>query len=214
MTRTSASESAEMTSTCRLRASSAACASCPWRKDREARDIPNFSMDLAEQLAATCPDERGVGPDFGANWFACHLSREGQEIPCAGWLATCGSAHPGVRLAIRDGRLAPGALQQPTGSPALHATYAEVLAKLRATMCPARQTRRGRKVTTLSSAQQRLLDRLRSGARLQWMGDKGKYQLVDGPLVRTVDPRTVDQLVQTAKIERDLVGGCVLTQNA
>jgi len=37
------------------------CASCPWRRDADAGDIPNFDLGLAEKLADTCPDHRDVG---------------------------------------------------------------------------------------------------------------------------------------------------------
>lgn len=66
----------------------------------------------------------------------------------------------------------------------------------------------------LSAAQQRLVARMKAGATLKWAGDKGKYQLVDGTVVRTVDPRTVDLLLQAGTIERDLLGACVLAPNA
>ncbi len=115
-----------------IKAPARPCEACPWRKDRDARDIPNFSMELAESLAGTCPDQRGMGPSFGASWFACHLSVEGQEIPCAGWLATVGHAHPGVRLAISMGRLSVDLLKAAEGTSPLHASYGEVLEKLRA----------------------------------------------------------------------------------
>jgi hypothetical protein len=90
-------------------------------------------MDLAESLAATCPDERGMGPDFSASLFACHKSREGKEIACAGWLAMVGHRHPQVRLAVLLKRLKPSALAPGAGWPALHTNYQQVLRKLRAT---------------------------------------------------------------------------------
>lgn len=65
----------------------------------------------------------------------------------------------------------------------------------------------------LSAPQQRLIDRMKAGAHLAWLSEKGKYQLVDGPVVRTVDHRTVEQLVQASKIDRDMLGGCVLAHN-
>lgn len=108
-----------------------ACASCPWRKDRNAHDIPNFNLEMAENLAATCPDARGMGPNYDAAWFACHQSREGAEFPCAGWLASVGIAHPGVRLALMSGRLDVVTLTVPPNSPELHESYGEVIAKLR-----------------------------------------------------------------------------------
>jgi len=107
------------------------CLSCPWRLDQDARDIPNFSLTLAESLAGTCPDHRGMGPDFGAPLFACHQSKVGAEVHCAGWLARVGHAHPGVRLAVTSGRLDPSHLEPGSDWPALHDSYAEVLDKLR-----------------------------------------------------------------------------------
>ncbi len=109
------------------------CPSCPWRVDKTAQDIPRFSIEKARALQATCPDERGFGPDFGAPLFACHKSHEAGEFPCAGWLASVGDAHPMVRLAIMRGDLPKGVLQAGEGWPALHADFQEVLAKLEST---------------------------------------------------------------------------------
>lgn len=108
------------------------CASCPWRRDAVAGDIPNFDLELAESLASTCPDQRGMGPDFGASMFACHQSKVGAEFACAGWLATVGDCHPGVRLAVMSGHLDSATLSPGADWPALHANYPEVLEKLRA----------------------------------------------------------------------------------
>nr|WP_230947915.1 DUF6283 family protein [Burkholderia territorii] len=116
-----------------MRSPARPCSSCPWRVDQDAGDIPNFSLSLAESLAGTCPDERGMGPDYNASWFACHQSAEGTKIPCAGWLATVGHCHPRVRLAVRSGILPVDALAPGKDWPELHDTYPEVLAKLRAT---------------------------------------------------------------------------------
>lgn len=112
------------------------CSSCPWRCDTVAQDIPNFDLDLAEGLANCCPDKRGMGPDFGASIFACHQSKEGAEIACAGWLAVVGHRHPGVRLAVLSQRLDSNALQPGAGWPPLHASYPEVLEKLRENCTP------------------------------------------------------------------------------
>lgn len=108
------------------------CPSCPWRVDQDARDIPGFDLAKAESLSSCCPDERGFGPDFGAAMFACHQSKEGGEFPCAGWLATVGDRHPQVRLAVAMNQLPVERLQPGTDWPPLHASYGEVLAKLRA----------------------------------------------------------------------------------
>ncbi|MFN9473959.1 DUF6283 family protein [Acidovorax sp.] len=106
------------------------CPSCPWRMDQSAEDIPGFSLEMARDLAATCPNERGHGPNFGAAIFACHQSKVGGEMPCAGWLATVGHSHPNVRLAVIQGRVDPEALTPGANWPALHGNYGEVLQKL------------------------------------------------------------------------------------
>ncbi|KVN83440.1 hypothetical protein WJ68_16130 [Burkholderia ubonensis] len=116
-----------------MKAAARPCPSCPWRVDQGARDIPNFDLPLAEGLAATSPDARGMGPDFGAPMFACHQSKIGSEIPCAGWLAKVGHRHPGVRLAVMQGKLDPETLVPGADWPELHDNYIEVLDKLRAT---------------------------------------------------------------------------------
>lgn len=112
------------------------CKSCPWQVHARASDIPHFSLELAASLSRTCPDERGMGPDFTASHFACHQSTHGEEFACAGWLATVGHAHPGVRLAIAWGRLSAEALEPGADWPALHASHAEMLDKLRSTQAP------------------------------------------------------------------------------
>jgi hypothetical protein len=91
-------------------------------------------MQLAEDLADTCPNEQNIGPDLGAKMFACHQSKPGEEFACAGWLAMVGSAHPEVRIAIFRNELDPSALHTGADWPELHASYPEVLQKLRATM--------------------------------------------------------------------------------
>lgn len=109
------------------------CPSCPWRVEKDAADIPNFDLELAEGLARCCPDERNMGPNYGASMFACHQSKDGAEIACAGWMTTVGHRHPGVRLAVAIGRLDASALRPGAGWPDLHPNYQQVLEKLRAT---------------------------------------------------------------------------------
>ncbi|WP_198386597.1 DUF6283 family protein [Burkholderia ubonensis] len=123
-----------MSKSCSLNSLAKPCASCPWRKDSTAADIPNFSMELAEGLAECSPDERNMGPNLGAKMFACHQSKHGEEFACAGWLAVAGNAHPEVRLAVFRKELDPAALRPGPDWPELHETYPEVLEKLRATL--------------------------------------------------------------------------------
>lgn len=107
------------------------CASCPWRREAHADAIPNFSLALAENLARTSPDEDGMGPEAFAPQFACHQSRDGAEIVCAGWLAAVGECHPMVRLAVLKGDIPAEALEPRAD---LHETFGEVIEKLRADM--------------------------------------------------------------------------------
>lgn len=112
------------------------CSSCPWRVDRHADQIPNFRLELAERLHATTSDQ------FGAPVFACHQSREGQEVVCAGWLARYGWNSIAVRLQLLSGDYRPEMLEPGDGWPELHETFEQVIAKLRADCTkPKRQQR-------------------------------------------------------------------------
>ncbi len=91
-------------------------------------------MEMAEALVSTCPDRRGFGPDFGAPLFACHQSKVGSELHCAGWLAKVGHAHPTVRLSVAQGRLNPECLTPAPDWPQLHDDYGQVLDKLRSSV--------------------------------------------------------------------------------
>lgn len=103
------------------------CPSCPWRVDQTAEDIPNFSLELAENLERTCHQ------DFGAPIFACHQSREGEEFACAGWLAVYGYDSIAVRMMVIAGRIPAEALQPGEDWPELEPSFEDVIEKLRAT---------------------------------------------------------------------------------
>lgn len=103
------------------------CPSCPWRVDATAEEIPNFVLELAEGLSA-CQSGELSAPGFG-----CHLSRPGEEFPCAGWLAVHGREHILTRLAVSTGQLPVGALDPQPGWPELHDSYESMMHKLRAT---------------------------------------------------------------------------------
>lgn len=63
---------------------------------------------------------------MGAPMFACHKSREGRDLACAGWLAVEGHGHVGVRLAVAHGQLRPDALSPGAGWPELYDCYAQM----------------------------------------------------------------------------------------
>lgn len=95
--------------------------------DQDATVIPNFSLDLAEGLACTTSDE------LGAPLFACHQSREDNEVVCAGWLARYGWDNIGVRLGLLTGRYTPEMLEPGADWPETHETFDDVIEKLRRT---------------------------------------------------------------------------------
>jgi hypothetical protein len=74
-----------------------------------------------------------MGPDFDAPQFACHQSRPGEEIVCAGWLAEVGHRHPAVRMGVLTGSVPVEALEPGADWPLLHVSFDEVIHKLRAT---------------------------------------------------------------------------------
>lgn len=107
------------------------CPSCPWRVDQDSRGIPGFCMEKAEALART--SRRGeFGPELGDPQFACHQSRPGEEIVCAGWLAVEGHAHPGARLNVALGHVPEEALAPGEDWPDLEPDFQHVIEKLRA----------------------------------------------------------------------------------
>lgn len=70
----------------------------------------------------------GAEAALGAPMFACHMSPEGGEYACAGWLAVVGRDHLGVRLAVATGRLDPAVLDPQPGWPDLFDSYEEMAA--------------------------------------------------------------------------------------
>ena len=100
------------------------CAECPWR-----RDTPpgQFTQCRYGALQATS-EGPGHEADLSAPMFACHKSPEGSEEACAGWLATVGGEHLGVRLAVITGRLPAEALRPGGGWPVLFESYEEMAA--------------------------------------------------------------------------------------
>lgn len=100
------------------------CRTCPWRVEQHADEIPNFRLDLAERLVNTTSDQ------FGAPVFACHQSRDGQEVVCVGWLWRYGQDSIAVRLRLLNKQMAPEELE-PDPAIELHETFDEVIEKLR-----------------------------------------------------------------------------------
>lgn len=105
------------------------CKSCPWRiEGAPASGIPGFSLELAEGLRNTC-DGR-----FGNPIFACHQSRDGAEIVCAGWLAVYGWHSIAIRLKLAAETMRGEDIGPEEGWPALHPTFDDMIEKLRRTV--------------------------------------------------------------------------------
>jgi hypothetical protein len=79
------------------------CAECPWRRDVPTGRFPPRSF---ARLIQSC--RQGWG-----RMFACHMSREGHEVACVGWLASEAANGPRLfplRLALSRGDVDPDAL--------------------------------------------------------------------------------------------------------
>lgn len=100
------------------------CPTCPWRVGQHADEIPNFRLDMAEELATTTSDQ------FGAPIFACHQSKRHQQVVCVGWLWRYGWDSIAVRLRLLNGQMTPDELE-PDPAIELHETFEQVIAKLR-----------------------------------------------------------------------------------
>lgn len=101
------------------------CKSCPWRVGADADAIPGFSMGMAEDLRST------VSGELGAPIMACHQSREGDEIPCQGFLAVEGYNNLAVRINVAVGKMDPEVVAEPPEDwPELYGDFDAMLANL------------------------------------------------------------------------------------
>jgi hypothetical protein len=84
------------------------CAKCPWRVDVDPHDIPNGYCEIKHAaLRGTIADPGSVRLGGGLRMMACHESKPGKEIACAGWLANqLGPGNNiGLRMAVITGRV-------------------------------------------------------------------------------------------------------------
>ncbi|HEX8630866.1 MAG TPA: DUF6283 family protein [Catenuloplanes sp.] len=99
------------------------CGQCPWRRDTPPGKFP---ADRYAALAATDGTPGREAP-LAAPIFACHLSGEGHDQACAGWLAVVGLDHLGIRLAAAAGRLDPATLRPGPDWPPLFGSFADMV---------------------------------------------------------------------------------------
>jgi hypothetical protein len=77
------------------------CPECPWRTDVPVGKFP------PERFLALAP----TAYDMSATQFACHMSQEGREQGCAGFVLRGADHNLGFRLAARHGKLDPDAVR-------------------------------------------------------------------------------------------------------
>jgi len=63
------------------------CKTCPWKKGAKCANIPNYDLNLHQDLSKSIADEDGNLSKLNQpiTGMACHYSGQNQ-IPCAGWL--------------------------------------------------------------------------------------------------------------------------------
>lgn len=97
---------------------------CPFRVDAVPGEFP---AERYERLADTAGLPGAEAP-VGAPMFACHHTRDGAPVACAGWLRVCGAQHLGVRMAVAERRLPAEALSGRPDDPELFESY-DVMAR-------------------------------------------------------------------------------------
>ena len=82
------------------------CKTCPWKVGADPYKIPNYVPELAAGLRRTIANARNpvqsvlpVLSGCGIRMMACHYSKPGEEIPCAGWLEN--QLGPGNNIGLR-----------------------------------------------------------------------------------------------------------------
>ena len=101
------------------------CAECPWVKTTEPGQ---FSAERFAALRPTTVGACGSEAVLGAAMFACHKSAEGEEMPCAGWLAAVGYESLTVRINLARGEIPTEAMEPGPDWPDLFETYDEMAA--------------------------------------------------------------------------------------
>ena len=82
------------------------CAKCPWKKDVNPFDIPEYDIEWHRNLDTTICDGFMVG---GLRMMSCHEFKVGEELPCVGWMHNQLGVGNNItlRLAVVEGRVDP-----------------------------------------------------------------------------------------------------------
>ena len=106
------------------------CDECPIRADNAGNPASKFPAIRWRELTASVESAGGFGPVFGSPMFGCHKGKPGQpgeDLACAGWLASFGAAHPRVRLAVATGQLDPSDLSPGENWPPLFTEWRDLV---------------------------------------------------------------------------------------
>jgi hypothetical protein len=98
------------------------CEECPWRKDTPAGQFPPERYVALRNTTGSPGQEAGIQ----APMFACHKSSDDETMPCAGWLASVGHYHLGVRIHLAQGAIPPEAMEPDDDWPELVESYEEL----------------------------------------------------------------------------------------
>lgn len=98
------------------------CKECPWSKETPPGQFP---LSRYEEIAHTTGAPGAEAP-LGSPMFACHMTIEGREAPCAGWLAAVGYESLTVRVLLAKGELPPDVMEPGPDWPELFSSYTEM----------------------------------------------------------------------------------------
>jgi hypothetical protein len=104
------------------------CGECPWRRDVPPGKFPEERYEALRATATQPENVQSMEDVTGQAMFACHMSKEGHEAACAGFLAVAGWDNLAVRVAVLTGRLPAEALQPKENWPPLFDSYNEMAA--------------------------------------------------------------------------------------
>jgi hypothetical protein len=99
---------------------SSPCNECPWSTTTPPGQ---FSAQRYADLRYTSGTPGKEAP-IGSPLFACHVSQEGHDLPCAGWLAVVGRWSLPVRILIAQKHLPATVLDSEPDWPPLFEDYA------------------------------------------------------------------------------------------
>ncbi len=95
------------------------CQSCPWVQTTPPGEFP--AARYAALRATT--GYAGAEAPPGSPLFTCHISQEGNDVPCAGWAASVGISSITLRVLIAQGWFPASVLQPGRTWPPLFTSY-------------------------------------------------------------------------------------------